>query len=720
MNTRRILILAILIGFMGMLAQPALAEEPFPVRVAEAPDGKLVIPAPGPDIQRVVTLVGASAQADSVDLQVALGPLSRQDGQPISGETLVCGGCGAGLKLPRGAWIPLTITGRGLGLGTYTSFLQMTAVTSTAAMTPTAMVTVTTVIPITILRGPMTLTTQIMTTSAWAATQLGGGAQFAFDVRETSGRDTVIRMPSVSPLQVETQKGVWKGVEELQFRPIGVFPAGEGRSAPVAPPTVTLSAGAYTRFVVDFGNLTSGSYKGQIRVNSLEGAEQVQDIQLTLKDHWFWPLVVITAGVLGGYLLKRWTQGERDRLLRRRRILVERERVEKERATSGAKPDPVWDYLLSALATLLDANSYALPGGSETDASAKTQLDDLGKRRVAYVLLLDLKRRIDALLAALPDGMADAKARFARQVGDQMRTAVAKLTSADAIDKLDEELQKTFNEIRKAAIEAPAARLETDLKALPEDEAKTAKAMGLAADPGVKAASDAALKTLAEARSLADANQFEKAGELLDRIRASLFDTRRAQIERFKRELIRKALSGGMDFAKLNPWVEATDRALLAATGEGPTEKGLNQLADATEKFNDALTEYQKLIPPPPRDRRDYSGGAEGAWISEGGLIGQMQTMGRHISALLLGDSPAARTETASSIADKVRFYDGVVVVVVILAAGLTGLISQYIDAPAFGGRDYITAFLWGFGWQSLTSTLTSLATEAGLIKGST
>jgi hypothetical protein len=708
-----------LAGLTGILTRPAQAEEPFPVRVAEAQDGKLVIPALGPDMQRAITLVGVSAQADIVDLQVTLGPLSRQDAQLIVSETLACGGCGGGLRLARGAWIPLTLTGRGLGPGTYNSFLQVTVLTATTAVTSTSVVTATTVIPIVISRGPMTLTTQIITTSGWAATQLGGGAQFAVDVRETSGRDTVIRMPSISPLQVETQKGVWKGVEELQFRPVAIMPAGTTSGAAGAPPTVTLPAGTYTRFIVDFGNLPSGSYKGQIRVNSLEGAEQVQDFQLALKDHWLWPFLVITAGVLGGYLLKRWTQGERDRLLRRRRILVERERVEKERATSGAKPDPVWDHLLSALATLLDANSYALPGGSETDASVKTQLDDLGKRRVAYVLLLDLKRRIDALLAALPDGMTDAKARLARQAGDQMRTAIARLTSADTIDKLDEELQKTFNEIRKAAIEAPAARLEIDLKAMPEDEAKTAKAIGVAADPSVKTASDAALKTLAEARALAEANQFERAVELLEWIRASLFDMRRAQIERFKRELIRKAQSGGTDFAKLNPWVEATDRALLAAIGEGPTEKGLNLLADATEKFNEALTEYQKLVPPPV-GHKDSSEGAEAAWNTKGGVFGQMQTVGRHISAFLFGDSLPARTETASSIADKVRFFDGVVVLVVVLAAGLTGLISQYVDAPAFGGRDYITAFLWGFGWQSLTSTLTSLATEAGLIKGST
>lgn len=686
------------------------AKDPFPFRMAEAADGKLAIPAPGPDIQRAITLVGVNAQAEVIGAQVTLGPLSRQDARPILSETLVCVGCGVDLKLPKGAWLSLTLIGKGLGIGEYTSFLQMTAISPTAYATST-------VIPITISRGPLTLTTQILTPSAWAATA-GRGTRFPIDVRETSGRDIIIRPPSISPLQVEIKSGVWKGVEDVQFRQLSVQ-ADNARGSAVAS-QITLTGGAYTRFFVDFGGLPAGSYKGQIRVNGLEGSEMVQDFQIALKDDWPWPLIVIALGVAGAFFLQRWTHGERDRLLRRARIRAEREAVQRDYDRSLAKPDEVWEYLLALLNSLLDGNAVALPGGAETDATVKTALDDARKRRLIYLPLLDLKRRIDAVLEALPAEMADKKRDFERKADSEMRDARRNLASPDSVDKLDGTLRGTFNDIRKAAIDTPATRLKDEIAATNTFVAANFSRLDLAdaSKPDMQPQNDA----VDEAQRLAGQGEFEKAGEQLERARAGLFDVRRALIELCKAALIRKAQTNATHLAALTTWLDTTDSALLAATAEGPTDKGLNLLEAAARAFNDALSEYQKLtVPAAPAasgGRSDYGADAKGEVVLRATETGLLPSVARLVGAFLLGDPLPGRAETASSLAGRIRRYDWLVMVAVIIAACLTGMVSQYADAPAFGGKDYVTAFLWGFGWQALTGTLTSLATEAGLVKG--
>jgi hypothetical protein len=707
MRSRYILVLTTLLTLAAAPAGAARAEDVFPLRLVEASDGKLGIPAPGSEVSRTLTLVLNGDQAELNDIRIALGPVSREDGRPVASNTLTCGGCGKGLSIARGAWLSFSLAGTGLEPGATLSFLQISALTRTL------------VIPVTVTRAALTQTAQIVAPAAWAGTRDGGAPlEFAFDVRETSGRDAIVRLPSVTPLQVVDKSGAWRGVEETPQRIVRVAspgpqvgPADENNAA------ITLIGGAYTRFVVRFGDLPAGSYKGQIRLSGANSAETTQDFTLTVRDPPLPALLVIALGVALAFALNRWTKGERERRVRRISILNERDQMARAAEQSPLKPDPVWDELLFRLDDMLNRNAIALPAGGETADTVKTALDDLRARRAKYSEVQKIESAIDGLLAEFGADLAVEKERLSSSASAALTTARDALCKAQG-QGLDTDLAKPlrdiFDEGRKLAISKPADALTAEIEGAKTYQSGSATEFG-SDPPAFEIDRLAAAALVSDARSLADTGQFVEAMSKLEQARGRLNDLWSQKLARIHAGVAAK-LSDDVKWQRTRELLDVAGERLADAAAAPSAAARLRVYAIVRPALDGAIEAY---IAAAPEERHGYGAKDDGGWSR---LLGPAW-VARYVEGLISPrylDNPGANRETAAAEVAKIRSNDWLVGLVVIAAACLTGFASLYLDAAtfgAFGGRDYITAFLWGFGWQALTSTLISLGTDSGLFK---
>lgn len=429
-----------------------------PLRILEAgDDGRLTFQSSTPQTAHAITVQLPAGQPTIDQLRIALGELSRQDGQPIQDARLTCSLCGGEpLALQTGQAITLLLQGERLQVGTYVTSIRF------------GYGGVTQVVPVRLTRAEPTQNLQVIPPGTVALMRSIWGQSAAvvpIVVREVHGHARSIYYPILNRFEMTNTEGQRFSVVVAD---VLALHDPSGKVIPISPQpssaTVTLPFNQNMRFIYQLHGLEHGAYTGQVAVSGPESANVTADFTITVKDHWFWALLMLLLGVLVAYALTEWIDAGRARALRGVLITEEIESLEQLMREAEVE-DTVWTRLCDQLKQLHRKNRWKIFGANEIEA----ELTELRSRKQTYRQALTAHAQIAEFIASYLTTGQEALHQRVQEALNKVQEAVRAGVPPAERDGALQALQTLRQDVQREAIRRPAERLLLQVRALADE-----------------------------------------------------------------------------------------------------------------------------------------------------------------------------------------------------------------------------------------------------------
>jgi hypothetical protein len=421
-------------------------------------DSRLTLQSSSDESTHAVTVQLPSGQAAIDQLGVAVGELSREDGQPIADAKLSYSvSQSTSLSLKPDAPLMLQLVAKGLQVGTYASSLRFTYSGQTQ------------IVSVRITRTALATNLQVDQPATVALVRSFTGdseAQVPIIVRETSGKALPIYYPVLSKLESIDSNGKRVSVATSNVQLFQRDSSGKLTAIPTSPnTTANIPFNQDVVFVYEIKGLRHGTYSGQVAISGPESTRVTTDFTVTVKDHWFWPFVWLLVGVLVAYALTEWIDVGRGRALRGVKITEEIEVIER-RMPQSSQSNTVWNGLQDELRQLYRKNWWNIFAATEIE----TNLEGLRARRQIYERALAAVGQITDFVAHYLPGE---KATYQTKLEEALNDVVSKVRAADTA-AADREaallvLQNVRLEVQQEAIKRPAKHLQTQVQKISQE-----------------------------------------------------------------------------------------------------------------------------------------------------------------------------------------------------------------------------------------------------------
>lgn len=447
----------------------------FEVGQADA-DGKLTLVISRSTFDHPLLIKLAADKPGVNDLQVTLGPLIREDQQPLDGAAIMMNSKGP-QKLVSGGVLTARISGKQMQPGKYHGQLLLTSQQQTQAVS------------LIIERKTVEQEVEVADLGAAAGTVLlplvTATARVPISISEPSGRVAMIYHPEVESLKRINDNVSFQVAPsqlELLHRVRGrLVPAPGGDKADQVvrvPPKGTQT------YVVRVNQLAAGKYQGKLVVHGPDVKRVAKDFELFVRHAWYLALLPILAGVAGSFYLRRYTTSYRRKLLDLANLKRVREAVQDDAARHvESSEEGVWTRLLTRLQELEEDLNL---GKAERFTE---RLDQIRRRRELNIKLhrstVDAQRVLDAFpddLAAEREAARHSLAAKARRVREALRKKGGEGLGDEEAPKWLSEYGVLIESTRNSIVLAPATQLKAELSRIKQEEGESESINVLLAD----------------------------------------------------------------------------------------------------------------------------------------------------------------------------------------------------------------------------------------------
>ena len=463
----------------------------------------------------------------------------------------------------------------------------------------------------------------------------------------------------------------------------------------LVPPALSITNGAATGTLRFSGFSAAGDFKSELSFTSSSLEKPVTvPVMIRVKDGWFWPLLTIIAGVIGGTAVHVLVHIWRPRQLLAYRLVQLRGRLQ---ALQNAIAEPAtrqeYDRLLGRLVSLTQGLDLDLTN----DAAVEQMQTEIAtfEAKIAKVQA-DVDQALKTLARHLWQTRRDLKP-FIPTVEQDLKE----------VEKLVENCRSRYEEGHS---EEAAAAIESASAVLKDTRTRLAETTIAAMRQEINALPDATIK----ARLTADAEQARTELRRPDANVGEILTGLRAKIDDAKGPVADAQMAADAEAVVVQPPAQPTITVDLAPEDRRAGVALKFKIVGARADISKVKWAFDGL----GRDSKDllleYRFDVPGQYLVTA-VVEYPSGSPDTALPLRINVLPSETQLRADKIKQSIRDVDFALLAVSLILAALSGLLDRYADKPFGTVTDYCWAFLWGFG---IDNVVRGFGATFGRIKG--